>query len=120
MCPFSEPTLTEIKKRSHGRSEISGRTDRPLECSHFDHARNEKYNTADNGIRTTTIEHLAYHIHYRDNPQEIGLTMDGNEAAIRLCNERAFAFLEKIGKTDLLDTELGEAILLWERILEGQ
>lgn len=118
MSPFTGEGIAEIKKRSKGRSELSGRTDRPLECSHFDHTRNERYNLPENGIRLTVIEHLAYHLFFRDNASKIGLSEWGNDRAIDLCMQRATVFMEKIGKLSILNDEISDSILMWESILK--
>jgi len=117
MAPFSGHTLEVIKERSHGRSELSQRTDRPLEASHFDHKRSPEYNTPNNGMRVTVIEHLAYHLYYKDNPEEIGLNQQNNDWSIDAINQRAVTFMYKIGKLDELDDEISEALLMWQTVL---
>lgn len=114
MAPFSGDGLLEIKVRSKGRSELSGRTDRPLHCMHFDHTRGEKYNKPESGIRVTVIEHLAYHIMYQDNAGEIGLKECQNDFAIDMLNRESVTFMDKIGKLDELEGEISEAMLMWE------
>jgi hypothetical protein len=118
MSPFSGFALKEIKKRSEGRSELSGRTDRPLDCMHFNHNKNRKeYNTPKEGIRVTIIEHLAYHIYHKEREQEVGLKECTNGWAIERLNERCVAFMSQIGKLEELDYELADSMLMWEQIL---
>lgn len=114
MSPFTGSGLTEIKVRSKGRSELSGRTDRPLHCMHLDHTKNPNYNKPDTGLRVTVIEHLAFHIYYRDDEAKIGLNQRQNEWAIDMLNREAVEFMYKIGKIDELDDEIADSILMWD------
>lgn len=116
MTPFTGPGLAEIKVRSHGRSELSGRTDRPLHCTHLDHTRDEDYNGAERGVRTTIVEHLAYHLYFRETPRLIGLNKCRNDYAIARLNEGCVAFLYSIGKLDELEHELEESTGMWEEL----
>lgn len=117
MSPFTGDGLREIKVRSKGRSELSGRTDRPLHCSHFNHTKGTTYNEPERGLRVTIIEHLAYHLLYRDRASEIGLKSCQNEFAIDMLNRGSLEFLEKIGHLEVFDDELADSILMWEQIL---
>lgn len=119
MAPFTGDGLAEIKVRSKGRSELSGRTDRPLHCMHFNHRRGESYNKPESGMRVTVIEHLAYHIYYQDNAEEIGLKECQNDFAIDMLNREAVTFMDKIGKLDEMESELCDATLMWEQVLEN-
>ena len=81
---FSLESKFQIKERAEGSSELSGENDRPLQCSHFNHEKNDPlYDSEDMGILVTDIEHFAYHVKYRRNPEKIGLTKKENKSAIK-------------------------------------
>ncbi len=81
---FSPDIRIQIKERAGNKSELSGDSDRPLQCSHFFH--NEKHPSYDEskmGILVTDIEHLMYHVRYLRNPERIGLDGKENKGAIK-------------------------------------
>lgn len=119
MSPFVGDGLKEIKVRSCGKSELSGRTDRPLHCMHFDHTRRPDYNESNSGMRVTIVEHLAYHLFHQDKPEEIGLKECQNSFAIDMLNRNSVAFMQSIGKIDELDDEIADALITWETILKN-
>jgi hypothetical protein len=79
---FGKKTREEIRERAGNRSEVSGRDDMPLHASHFFHGRGEAEQDKGNGILLTVAEHVAQHMKYRDNPEDIGLSRRENEWAI--------------------------------------
>lgn len=91
---FSWKTRQEIKERAGYTSEISGRDDLPLECSHFNHSRDyEYYDDPTNGIYVTIYEHLAIHQEAGRHRTQYGLlpnglTKDQNLWAINKIRER--------------------------------
>lgn len=90
---FSLETKFQIKERAGNRSELSGESDRPLQCSHFDHSKkNPNYDSPDEGILVTDIEHLAYHVKYLRKPDKIGLTKRENRDAIKTLWREALSF----------------------------
>ncbi len=81
---FSLETKFQIKERAGNSSELSGENDRPLQCSHFNHDKNDSlYDSEDMGILVTDIEHFVYHLKYRKNPGRIGLSKKENRMAIK-------------------------------------
>jgi hypothetical protein len=116
MPPFSERVRVEIDTRAGNISELSGRNDRPLERMHFVHGKGDK-NCAKNALKVTQVEHLAYHIYFRDNPEEIGLKQRQNDWSIDAINQRAVTALHTMGKIGEYDDELADALLRWEQIL---
>lgn len=81
---FSTATRMEIRERADNRSELSGKDDRPLQCSHFNHKKKSPYyDVQEQGILVTDIEHLVYHLWFRKKPKKIGLCKKNNEKAIR-------------------------------------
>lgn len=87
---FSSRSRYEIKDRAIERlgflgSEISGRTDMPLQCAHISHKRGPRYNNPSNGYYCTVDEHLIDHIL---RVGENGLTRSGNYAAIHLLTKQ--------------------------------
>ncbi len=81
---FSTETRMQIRERADNKSELSGKDNRPLQCSHFNHKKKSKhYDKEEMGILVTDIEHLAYHLRYRKKPKKIGLPKISNERAIR-------------------------------------
>lgn len=114
MAPFSGEALESIKRRSRGRSELTGRTDRPLHALHFNHDKSRKdYNKPNNGMRATITEHLAQHLYYRGYEQAIGLKPCTNDWAIQKLNEGTVAFLYKIGKLNEFERELAHSLDVW-------
>jgi len=80
---FSRNVRETIRARAQYSSELSGRKDRPMQCSHWIHDRNNKYyNHPLMGILLTDEEHFVYHNMFRGNARLIGLTEDGNSWAI--------------------------------------
>lgn len=109
MSPFSEATRKEIKKRAKYRSEISGRTDRPLHAMHFNHARTEGYDTPPRGVLVTIVEHLVFHLLFRGKAHRIGLKECQNDWAIDILQQNSTNFLEKVGKLDELPQEMRDS-----------
>lgn len=80
---FSVETKIDIYDRAGRNSELSGETERPLECSHLSHDRGlEDYDTPEMAVLCTDIEHYAYHLIFRKNPSHIGLTVNQNDWSI--------------------------------------
>lgn len=89
MTPFSLDIRNIIHARAHEASELSGETQSPTECSHFNHDRSSPlYNKPENGLLTTTLEHGCFHLRARGRASRIGLSENHNEAAIRFIQER--------------------------------
>lgn len=96
---FDNQSRYEIRERASNKSELSGRDDRPLQCCHLNHSREiEEYSCPDMGVLTTDIEHCAYHLIFRLNPWEIGMTRKDNEAAIR----SLYCQIEKFNKKHMI------------------
>lgn len=92
---FSSRSRDVIKERAKWRSEISGRSDMPCECLHFNHnKKNSFYNNPANGVYATAIEHLAHHILYRNRPDGIGLNKYENNWAIDTLWKRVLSYYE--------------------------
>lgn len=81
---FSNHTRWEIRDRSPNTSELTGEfTIRPMECSHLNHSRSfDTYDYPDNAVYCTDLEHLAYHLLFRNRPEQIGLKAQDNNSAI--------------------------------------
>jgi hypothetical protein len=119
LSPFSGEALTEIKARSHGRCEITGKTDRPLQCLHFNHDKsNPIYNTPENGIRGIITLHLAQHLYYQEQPHLIGLKRCTNDYAIQKLNADTVAFFYKINHLEVLKPELIHCVQVWHGFAE--
>lgn len=116
MAPFTDGGLREIKLRSKGKSELSGRTDRPLHCSHLNHTKGGDYNTKERGVRITIIEHLAYHLYFKGQSRLIGLKECQNNFAINMLQQGSVEFLAKIDKLEELEGEIQESTSLWEKL----
>jgi len=116
MPPFTGNVKAEIDIRAGNKSEISGRTDRPLERMHFVHG-GARENDVNNGIKTTDIEHLCYHVYFRDNPKEIGLTYRQNEWAINAINQRVVTESVRQGTLYELDDDIATTLVGWDLIL---
>ena len=86
MWAFPSRTRKRIVQRAGGRSEVSGRSDIPLEASHIRHGEGG----SKNGILMTVIEHLAFHERAeRDGASEkIGLNPVQNGWAIGMLQKR--------------------------------
>jgi hypothetical protein len=111
MAPFNPESKREIRERSEGKSELSGRDDLTLVCSHLDHDRKSPhYNDPENGVRTLITEELAYHMWHRYNPIEIGMTTENNDRTI---NSITMNLLKGGMSEDRLRDEVGQAIELW-------
>ena len=83
---FTRSVRRQIWERANNVSEISGRSDFPRECSHFNHDRNYPYyNHPDNGQLVLRNEH--YMIHYDEEGQN-GLSEEGNQFALEKIWER--------------------------------
>lgn len=77
---FSRAVRRQIWDRAGGVSELSGRSDWPRECAHYDHDRdNPDYNNPDNGILLLRNEHYMQHVDYEGSN---GLDEDGNQWAL--------------------------------------
>lgn len=106
----------EIKERAGNKSELSGRSDRPLEAAHLDHTRGDDYQDPNNGILCTDIEHAAHHIIHQGNAEAIGLGEHQNEWAVGTILTRVFNFSRAKGIPDSQTTqEIHEAINLWNQ-----
>lgn len=80
---FDLKSRYEIRDRAGNKSELSGVSDRPMQCCHLNHSRElGEYSTPEMGVLTTDIEHCAYHLIFRPNPWDIGMTRKDNEVAI--------------------------------------
>lgn len=97
---FSHRIRALIKERAGYKSELSGRRDRPLEVAHLDHQHNANYNSEENGILLTDIEHAGHHIRHRGNAEAIGLAEHQNEWAIGAILTRVFNFSRSNGIPD--------------------
>jgi hypothetical protein len=88
---FTTNTKQQIHDRAASQSELSGcnetpTPDNPLECAHLDHDKSlPEYNWPDMGVLCTDVEHYTYHLLFRLNPEEIGLTRNQNDWAIKMC-----------------------------------
>lgn len=81
---FSRSSRNDIWKRSRGLSELSGFSELPKECCHFNHSRNYPlYDDTSNGLLTTVLEHYVFHRMFTGREREIGLNKHDNEFAIR-------------------------------------
>jgi len=93
MMRFPRGVRNVIIARANRLSEVTHRQDRPLECSHINHARNTGYYANPlNGVYMTDEEHLVYHEYFTDNPLPIGLTRDQNDWAVDKIKERVDQF----------------------------
>jgi len=80
---FRAEIRNQIRSNAGHVSEISGRSDRPLQCAHIFHDKtNPDYNSPDNGILLTDEEHFCHHWVNRHSPNLIGLTKDENNQSI--------------------------------------
>jgi len=111
VTPFGPGAKAEIKERSEGKSELSGRDDLQLVCSHLDHdKRSPHYNDPENGVRTLITEELAYHMWHRYEPLKIGLTTENNDKTINSITTR---LLRNGMSQERLRDEVGQAMELW-------
>jgi hypothetical protein len=117
MAPFNPDAKFEIKERSGGKSELSGRDDLTLVCSHLDHdKKSPHYNDPENGVRTLITEELAYHMWHRYEPIQIGLSQRNNDRTI---NSITMKLLKSGMSQERLRDEVGQAIELWgERAMQ--
>jgi hypothetical protein len=118
MAPFSEDIRLEIRERAGHKSELSGRTDRPLQCSHYNHLKSyDDYNNKDNGLLVTDIEHRQFHVRFEGKAGGIGLYEHHNAYAIRMLGKRIVEHDIKVYGyvLDHTQDEL-EADLLWARL----
>lgn len=108
---FSDHTRNIIKQRAKYKSEISGDNDLELHCMHLDHTKGTRhYNSPRNGIYGTIIEHLAHHMLYRDNPEDIGLNYQENQYAINTLRINLIREYNRIGRdTALISEDLKKA-----------
>ncbi len=117
MCPFSPSTRIEIRERADNRSELSGKDDRPLQCSHFNHKKKSPfYDVQEQGFLVTDIEHLVYHLWFRKKPKKIGLSKKANESAIKDQWIKILSF-ENRDLENIYD-DLFEGINRWEEFFE--
>ncbi len=79
---FSHKVRAQIYNRDRGRSVESGA--QADEAAHYDHTRNENYDTVENGRMLTTREHYLDHYYRRNN----GLSYQGNKWALERIWER--------------------------------
>lgn len=83
---FTRSVRRQIWERAGGVSELSGRSDWPRECSHYNHDREYiDYNNPNNGILVLRGEHYIQHI---ENEGNNGLDYDGNQWALEQIWER--------------------------------
>ncbi len=117
MCAFSPSTRIEIRERADNRSELSGKDDRPLQCSHFNHKKkSNRYDKSEMGLLVTDIEHLVYHLWFRRKPKKIGLCKKANESAIKDQWINILSF-ENRDLENIYD-DLFEGINSWENFFE--
>ena len=88
LMAFPKKVRKEIVERAGGVSELSGRSDRPMEAGHLYHGVQE----VDNGLLVTDQEHLAWHELFMGRAGEIGLTEDQNNWACRSVLQRCEDF----------------------------
>lgn len=80
---FSRKVRKWIKNRAGGRSELSGRREKRMQCSHDDHdKKSSKYNCRDTGTYLCLSEHYVYHESHQGEAEKIGLTEEENNSAI--------------------------------------
>jgi hypothetical protein len=80
---FSKRSRDIIRRRAGGRSELSGRVDTEMHCSHINHNHNRRdYDSPDNGLYLTVPEHLAYHLLAVCDARSIGLSESENSFAV--------------------------------------
>ena len=118
MAPFNDHIKGEIKERSNGVSELSGKEpgeEGMLICAHLDHTRNENYNNAENGLRVTKFEECAYHQMHMFEPEKIGMDDMENKSVIMSYMKR---FYRKGFSLEEVREKIGEAIELWLEYLE--
>lgn len=111
---FTSNKRESIRKRAVNASELSRRTDRPLECSHLNHKRGRGYQDVENGILVTDIEHLAYHLYHIHQPEIIGLTEVQNGWAMDRIRDRVTGFNYIKGIERDIEEEVGIALTRWE------
>ena len=79
----------QIYERAGKHSELDPRNIEDLECSHLSHNHGLiEYNSAEMGVLCSSIEHLAYHLIFQDQPELIGLSNKNNYFAIRCLYSR--------------------------------
>lgn len=116
---FSPGIRWELRRRSGDMSELSWNARRPLECSHFDHDKRRRYyNSPTNGLLVTDIEHLAYHLYFREEPEHIGLDRKQNDWSIRQLKNRAIDFSRREGTILDLRHDVEVAKGMWDTYFE--
>jgi len=112
---FSWKVRNEILKRAGNKSELSGRTDRPLEAGHLLHTRDDNYNDANNGVLGTDIEHAIFHLRHRRKAHITGLTEYQNEWSVNEIMKRVFRFdIGKFGSVQDHKQDFEQAHSDWE------
>jgi len=94
-----DPSDPKSLERAQKRSELTGKYypemikenkgfyvkggELPYVCSHFCHSpKNIEFNFPSMGVYVDLIEHLAYHLMFKDCTEEIGLSLENNRFAI--------------------------------------
>lgn len=119
MVPFNTEVRAEIKERSNGVSELSGRQageEGPLVCAHLNHTRDDHYHNPELGLRVTRFEEAAYHQMHTTCPEKIGMKDIQNKSVVMSYMKR---FLNSDFSLEEVRQRMGEAIELWEEFLEG-
>lgn len=116
---FSWESKRKIKERAHGASELSGDDWRPLEASHFNHRRNTSiYDNPRNGLLCSDIEHLSFHLMFREEPEIIGLDWFDNDWAIRAIYDRVREFNMDNGLPVEIPQQIDEATERWKSYID--
>ncbi len=97
---FTLAARQKIWSRARGVSELTGKKETYLECSHINHDRESPYyNDPRNGILLTQLEHFCWHWANKKDPSQIGLSVKHNEMAIHGIMQRCMDQYSKKGLT---------------------
>ena len=117
---FSTETRLEIKDRSEGRSELSGKEPEKgeqLVCAHLNHDKDHPdYDKPEMGLRVTKEEEMAYHQMHLFCPEKIGMDEMQNKSVVASYMAQ---FCRQGMPLEEVREKVGEAIGLWLGYLEG-